>query len=175
MEHDSMVLVVWSLLFSSIFNCGTHFVTYVVLYRQHSQTDIGRALAWRELSLAVKAGFRAIIDMMLVGLVVYNDYFVHDMNQRTIIFLSVSIATYASIILGVNYIIQLRAENWGKPEYQVREEAMNQRHVRQDAREVSQAFRSTKQDERSGRQNLREISQGERETRLDERENGGTA
>jgi hypothetical protein len=135
LEHDLQNIVVWSLFASSLVQGVLHMVTFFVLLRQDSETDIGKALAWREMSLGFKALSRSLIDMMLVWLVVFDHMLIGNTNSRMIIYTMVSLSTYLSFVIGINYIIRLKTENWGKSDYQIRIDEIQSRRDRRERKD----------------------------------------
>jgi hypothetical protein len=134
LEHDLQNIVVWSLFASSLVQGMLHMVTFGVLWRQDSETDIGKSLMWREMSLGFKALSRSLIDLMLVWLVVFDHMLIGNQNTRMVIYSMVSIATYLSFVIGINYIIRLKTEKWGMSDYEI-EIASIQRKARRDRKE----------------------------------------
>ena len=105
-------VVVGILIFAAIVQTIIHLVSARVLLRQDSESPIGKAIAYRELTLGLSKASMIALYALLFLAVVPN----YDVEQWPITLVALPIIGVTSLIavaFGLRFMVTLSKENWG--------------------------------------------------------------
>lgn len=111
--RDITIAAVAAVFVSTLAQGLTHIIGYAVLRHQNDQTDFGKILKRRELSLGVKNLTRSIYDGMILVSVAWLVHFTNT-NLLVVVFVAIILATSIAFWYAVQFVFALGREHWGR-------------------------------------------------------------